>query len=112
MSWYFHSIFLIKKIQLFSSLEFLCSLTLDVFPHHVGGPGSGKGTQCEQLAQKYGFVHLSIRDLLKRESSSLSERSKLIKDILECGEQVPGVSNVIAEESRRPPQIREIGEQS
>ncbi|KYO36831.1 adenylate kinase isoenzyme 5 isoform X1 [Alligator mississippiensis] len=56
----------------------------------IGGPGSGKGTQCEQLAQKYGFVHLSIRDLLKRESSSLSERSKLIKDILECGEQVPG----------------------
>ncbi|XP_019383872.1 PREDICTED: adenylate kinase isoenzyme 5 [Gavialis gangeticus] len=56
----------------------------------IGGPGSGKGTQCEQLAQKYGFVHLSIHDLLQQESSSLSERSKLIKDILECGEQVPG----------------------
>lgn len=25
----------------------------------LGGPGAGKGTQCERLAQRYGFVHLS-----------------------------------------------------
>ncbi|XP_050817841.1 adenylate kinase isoenzyme 5 [Gopherus flavomarginatus] len=56
----------------------------------VGGPGSGKGTQCEQLAQKYGFTHLSTGDLLQRELTSSSERSKLIKDIMECGELVPG----------------------
>nr|XP_008169505.1 adenylate kinase isoenzyme 5 isoform X2 [Chrysemys picta bellii] len=56
----------------------------------VGGPGSGKGTQCEQLAQKYGFTHLSTGDLLRRELTSSSERSKLIKDIMECGELVPG----------------------
>uniref|UniRef100_A0A674IUT3 Uncharacterized protein n=1 Tax=Terrapene triunguis TaxID=2587831 RepID=A0A674IUT3_9SAUR len=55
-----------------------------------GGPGSGKGTQCEQLAQKYGFTHLSTGDLLRRELTSSSERSKLIKDIMECGELVPG----------------------
>ncbi|NXH09327.1 KAD5 kinase, partial [Bucco capensis] len=56
----------------------------------VGGPGSGKGSQCEQLAQKYGFTHLSTDDLLQNDLSSLSERSKLIKDIMECGETVPG----------------------
>ncbi|NXW48641.1 KAD5 kinase, partial [Nyctiprogne leucopyga] len=56
----------------------------------VGGPGSGKGSQCEQLAKKYGFTHLSTGDLLQNELSSLSERSKLIKDITECGEPVPG----------------------
>ncbi|NXI51359.1 KAD5 kinase, partial [Chloroceryle aenea] len=56
----------------------------------VGGPGSGKGSQCEQLAEKYGFTHLSTGDLLQNELSSLSERSKLIKDIMECGEPVPG----------------------
>nr|XP_006129627.1 adenylate kinase isoenzyme 5 [Pelodiscus sinensis] len=56
----------------------------------VGGPGSGKGTQCEKLAQKYGFIHLSTGDLLQCELSSSSERSKLIKDIMECGEPVPG----------------------
>ncbi|XP_010080422.1 PREDICTED: adenylate kinase isoenzyme 5 [Pterocles gutturalis] len=56
----------------------------------VGGPGSGKSSQCEQLAKKYGFTHLSTGDLLQNELSSLSERSKLIKDIMECGEPVPG----------------------
>ncbi|XP_010154397.1 PREDICTED: adenylate kinase isoenzyme 5 [Eurypyga helias] len=56
----------------------------------VGGPGSGKGSQCEQLAKKYGFTHLSTDDLLQNELSSLSERSKLIKDIMESGEPVPG----------------------
>lgn len=62
------------------------------FPH-IGGPGSGKGSQCEQLAKRYGFTHLSTSDLLQNELSSLSERSKLIKDIMECGEPVPGVSD-------------------
>uniref|UniRef100_A0A674JPC4 Adenylate kinase isoenzyme 5 n=1 Tax=Terrapene triunguis TaxID=2587831 RepID=A0A674JPC4_9SAUR len=75
--------------QLFSSPQFLF-LTLDFSPPHEGGPGSGKGTQCEQLAQKYGFTHLSTGDLLRRELTSSSERSKLIKDIMECGELVPG----------------------
>uniref|UniRef100_A0A8B9VBM9 Adenylate kinase 5 n=1 Tax=Anas zonorhyncha TaxID=75864 RepID=A0A8B9VBM9_9AVES len=58
--------------------------------HHLCGPGSGKGSQCEQLVKKYGFTHLSTGDLLQNELSSLSERSKLIKDIMECGEPVPG----------------------
>lgn len=62
------------------------------FPH-IGGPGSGKSSQCEQLAKKYGFAHLSTSDLLQNELSSLSERSELIKDIVECGEPVPGVSD-------------------
>uniref|UniRef100_A0A669P9R7 Adenylate kinase isoenzyme 5 n=1 Tax=Phasianus colchicus TaxID=9054 RepID=A0A669P9R7_PHACC len=62
---------------------------LDIFPHK-GGPGSGKSSQCEQLAKKYGFTHLSTADLLQNELSSLSERSKFIKDIMECGEPVPG----------------------
>ncbi|XP_062974035.1 adenylate kinase isoenzyme 5 [Elgaria multicarinata webbii] len=56
----------------------------------VGGPGSGKGTQCEKLAQKYGFTHLSSEDLVQREMLSLSERSKVIQDIMESGEPVPG----------------------
>lgn len=62
------------------------------FPH-IGGPGSGKSSQSQQLAKKYGFTHLSTSDLLQNELSSLSERSKLIKDIMECGEPVPGVSD-------------------
>ncbi|KAK5970173.1 hypothetical protein GCK32_020839, partial [Trichostrongylus colubriformis] len=33
----------------------------------VGGPGSGKGTQCEKIVAKYGLSHLSSGDLLRDE---------------------------------------------
>jgi UMP-CMP kinase len=32
----------------------------------LGGPASGKGTQCELLAARAGFVHLSAGELLRR----------------------------------------------
>uniref|UniRef100_A0A8B7TTB6 Adenylate kinase isoenzyme 5-like n=1 Tax=Castor canadensis TaxID=51338 RepID=A0A8B7TTB6_CASCN len=54
-----------------------------------GGPGSGKGTQCEKLVRKYGFTHLSMGELLRKELASESERSKLIRDIMERGDLVP-----------------------
>lgn len=75
----------IRKFLFFSNSSYF-------FPHK-GGPGSGKGSQCEQLAKKYGFTHLSTSDLLQNELLSLSDRSKLIKDIVESGEPVPGVSD-------------------
>lgn len=59
----------------------------------LGGPGSGKGTQCEKLVEKYGFTHLSTGELLRNELSSESERSKLIRDIMERGDLVPSVSD-------------------
>ncbi|KAM6220005.1 adenylate kinase isoenzyme 5 isoform 5-T5 [Rhynchocyon petersi] len=55
----------------------------------IGGPGSGKGTQCAKLVEKYGFTHLSSGELLQKELSSGSERSKLIRDIMERGDLVP-----------------------
>lgn len=33
----------------------------------LGGPGSGKGTQCSKLVKEKGFVHLSAGDLLRAE---------------------------------------------
>ncbi|XP_052034888.1 adenylate kinase isoenzyme 5 isoform X1 [Apodemus sylvaticus] len=61
----------------------------------MGGPGSGKGTQGQKLAEKYGFTHLSTGELLRRELSSESERSKLIRDVMERGDLVP--SGVVLE---------------
>ncbi|XP_066124964.1 adenylate kinase isoenzyme 5 isoform X2 [Saccopteryx bilineata] len=61
----------------------------------IGGPGSGKGTQCEKLAEKYGFTHISTSELLHNELSSESERSKLIRDVMERGDPVP--SGIILE---------------
>ncbi len=33
----------------------------------LGGPGSGKGTQCERIVRDFGYVHLSSGDLLRAE---------------------------------------------
>ncbi|KAK3609061.1 hypothetical protein CHS0354_011326 [Potamilus streckersoni] len=33
----------------------------------LGGPGAGKGTQCEKIVKHFGFVHLSAGDLLREE---------------------------------------------
>lgn len=35
-----------------------------------GGPGSGKGTQCDKIVKEYGFTHLSSGDLLREEVAS------------------------------------------
>ncbi|KAI2554053.1 adenylate kinase 1 [Homo sapiens] len=55
----------------------------------VGGPGSGKGTQCEKIVQKYGYTHLSTGDLLRSEVSSGSARGKKLSEIMEKGQLVP-----------------------
>uniref|UniRef100_A0A4X2KXA8 Adenylate kinase 5 n=1 Tax=Vombatus ursinus TaxID=29139 RepID=A0A4X2KXA8_VOMUR len=54
-----------------------------------GGPGSGKGTQCEKLVQKYGFTHICAAELVRNELASASERSLLIREPLERGDPVP-----------------------
>ncbi|VDN10439.1 unnamed protein product, partial [Dibothriocephalus latus] len=52
------------------------------------GPGSGKGTQCENIVNKYGFNHLSSGDLLRAEVASGSPRGNELKAIMEKGELV------------------------
>ena len=54
----------------------------------LGGPGSGKGTQCAKIVEKYGFCHLSSGDLLRAEVESGSERGNHLKDIMAKGELV------------------------
>ncbi len=54
----------------------------------AGGPGSGKGTQCDKLVKDFGLQHLSLGDLLRdevkqgsrigRESSKLMAEGKLV----------------------------------
>lgn len=38
----------------------------------IGGPGSGKGTQCQLIVKKYGFIHLSTGDMFRAEVIELS----------------------------------------
>lgn len=55
----------------------------------VGGPGSGKGTQCEKIVAKYGFKHLSSGDLLRADVESGSSRGGQLKAMMEAGQLVP-----------------------
>ena len=56
----------------------------------LGGPGAGKGTQCERLVRDYGFKHLSAGDLLREEQNRPgSEFGELIKTYIKEGQIVP-----------------------
>lgn len=55
----------------------------------LGAPGSGKGTQAKLLAEKFGLVHLSSGQLLRKEAESGSEKGKVIAKLLVSGALVP-----------------------
>lgn len=56
----------------------------------LGGPGSGKGTQCAELVKRFGFDHFSAGDLLRKEVGSGSEHGNMIGDMIKEGKIVPG----------------------
>ncbi len=55
----------------------------------LGGPGSGKGTQCAKVVEKYGFTHLSAGDLLRDEVKSGSQLGQQCEAIMKEGKLVP-----------------------
>lgn len=56
----------------------------------LGGPGSGKGTQCALLAANRGWIHLSAGDLLRAERADpASEHGALIEKHISEGSIVP-----------------------
>jgi adenylate kinase len=55
----------------------------------LGGPGSGKGTQCVKLAQEFGLIHLSTGDLLREEVNTKSEIGQEVAGLMKEGRMVP-----------------------
>ena len=55
----------------------------------LGGPGSGKGTQCAKLVEKYAAAHFSAGDLLRAEVQAGSEQGTMIDRMIKAGEIVP-----------------------
>lgn len=54
-----------------------------------GAPGSGKGTQSENLIKKYGLAHISTGDVLRTEIKAGSELGKLAEGYISKGQLVP-----------------------
>lgn len=53
-----------------------------------GPPGAGKGTQSENLINKYGLVHLSTGDILRSEIARDTTLGRKAKEIMDRGELV------------------------
>lgn len=60
----------------------------------MGGPGSGKGTQCERLVERFGLVHLSAGELLREEVRSGSELGLEISKVINQGQIVKSDTTV------------------
>ena len=54
-----------------------------------GPPGSGKGTQSEKLVEKYGLVHLSTGDLLRKERQLKTPLGIEAQQFVDKGQLVP-----------------------
>uniref|UniRef100_A0A1J3DKF1 UMP-CMP kinase n=1 Tax=Noccaea caerulescens TaxID=107243 RepID=A0A1J3DKF1_NOCCA len=55
----------------------------------LGGPGSGKGTQCANIVNQFGYTHFSAGDLLRSEIKSGSEFGAMIQSLISEGRIVP-----------------------
>jgi adenylate kinase len=55
----------------------------------LGSPGAGKGTQCKHIVERYGLVHLSSGDILRRERSEGTKLGKKARGYMDAGELVP-----------------------
>lgn len=55
----------------------------------LGGPGAGKGTQCDIMTSKYGYLHYSTGDLLREFIKTQCEEAAKIRAFIAEGKLVP-----------------------
>ena len=55
----------------------------------IGGPGTGKGTQCTRLKDEFGFKHISLGDILRNEVKQGSTIGKQCENLMKDGKLVP-----------------------
>ena len=70
----------------------------------LGPPGSGKGTQGERLADRYGVPHLSSGELLRAHVRAGTELGRVVQDAMSRGDLIPDdlVIRMIADEVLGP----------
>lgn len=55
----------------------------------AGPPAAGKGTQCEKIKSKYGYVHISTGDILRENVKNGTELGLKAKGFMDAGGLVP-----------------------
>lgn len=55
----------------------------------LGGPASGKGTQCAKLVEEFGYTHISTGDLFRAEVQKGSREGEMMKRIMNEGGLIP-----------------------
>jgi adenylate kinase len=55
----------------------------------LGAPGAGKGTQCKNIVNKYGLLHLSSGDILRKERAEGTELGAKAQSYMDSGALVP-----------------------
>ena len=66
----------------------------------IGAPGSGKGTQAERLAQRYGITHISSGDLLRQHVQEQTALGRQIQSYVDRGDLVP--TGIVVDMLRKP----------
>jgi hypothetical protein len=56
-------------LEILKSHSSLVTCIADCF---VGGPASGKGTQCARLVEEFGYTHISVGDLMRAEKDKVN----------------------------------------
>lgn len=55
----------------------------------LGAPGAGKGTHCKRIVDRYGLLHLSSGDILRRERAQGTPLGKKAQGYMDAGALVP-----------------------
>lgn len=55
----------------------------------LGGPGSGKGTHCDMLRERFNLLHLSVGDILREYLKSGTKEAAEISKRMKEGQMVP-----------------------
>jgi adenylate kinase len=66
----------------------------------IGAPGSGKGTQAQRLASRFGIAHISSGDLLRQHFERRTSIGQRIRCYMESGDLVP--DGIVLDMLRKP----------
>ena len=71
----------------------------------LGTPGAGKGTQCKRIVARYGLLHLSSGDILRRERAEGTELGRKAQEYMDSGALVPDevIVEMMAEAIKKAP---------